>query len=319
MDELDFSTDTQTETEASVGNDIAKAVAGQEKKADDSKEEISSDEAGIEKSTSSEESEGDAVIMYEDDNYIFTSEGIVEKTSLNKQDNSSDAEPKKEDEKILGKFDDYDQLVKSYKELETKLGENSEAVNKLRELNPVLPMLEAMLGDETFLEMAESYFTDPQAQSEAMKKQLGIDDNFVFDLNQALSDPKSEDAKILNKLMQAKQPKQTQNQPKQTQQISDRDKKELMDKYGLSEAEYDQMMDKAATHKITHDDIYFLMNKEKIIAEAKKEAQSGVKKQMQTAQRLKKPVSAGEATNQQPSPEDSFMNALSTGKGLFDD
>ena len=80
----------------------------------------------------------------------------------------------------------------------------------------------------------------------------------------------------------------------------------------------EEMMDKAAQHKITHDDIYFLMNKDKIIAEAKKSAQSSVKDQMKTAQRLKKPVSAGEATTHQVSPEDSFMNALSSGKGLFD-
>jgi len=317
MDEIDFGTETEEKQEKSVGADIAEAVAG--KKKTDEPEETTAAEAGIEEVKQETGSEGDALIMYEDDNFIFTSEGIVEKASLTKQDNSSDAEPTEKDEKILGKFDDYDQLVKSYKELEKKLGENSEAVNKLRELNPVLPMLEAMLGDETFLGIAEDYFTDPQAQSEAMKKQLGIDDNFVFDLNNALSDPKSEDAKILNKLMQAKQPKPTQTNTQNNQQTSEEEKKRLMEKYDLSEEGYNEMMDKAAQHKITHDDIYFLMNKDKIISEAKKEAQSGVKKQMQTAQRLKKPVSAGEATNQQSSPEDSFMNALSTGKGLFDE
>lgn len=319
MDDLDFSAEQEETQETSVGADVATAIAGQEKKTDETEETISAEEAGIEETSKSEKSEGDALIMFEDDNYIFTSEGIVEKASLNKQENSSDAEPSEKDEKILGKFNDYDELIKSYKNLETKLGENSDAVNKLRELNPVLPMLEAMLGDETFLGMAEQYFTDPQAQSEAMKKQLGIDDDFVFDLNQALSDPKSEDAQILNKLMQSKQPKKTQTKPQNDQQISDKEKKELMDKYSLTEQGYEDMMAKAAQHTITHDDIYFLMNKDKIIAEAKKEAQSGVKKQMETAQRLKKPVSAGKATNQKVSPEDSFMSALSAGKGLFDE
>jgi hypothetical protein len=317
MEDLDFGTEEQETEQASLGSDIAKAVAGEKPKTEETNQAAS--DVGIEESGQSDRAEGDALIMFEDDNFIFTSEGIVEKTSLNKQDNSSDAEPVEKDEKILGKFNNYEQLTESYKELEKKLGQNSDAVNKLRELNPVLPMLEAMLGDETFLEMAESYFTDPQAQSEAMKKQLGIDDNFVFDLNQALSDPKSEDAKILNKLMQAKQPKQTQTKPQQDQSISDADKEAFMKKYNLSSEDYDEMMGRAQQHKITHDDIYFLMNKDKIIAEAKKEAQLGVKKQMQTAQRLKKPVSAGEGTYQESAPEDSFMNALSAGKGLFDD
>jgi len=262
----------------------------------------------------------DAITLFEDDKFIFTSEGIVDKTSLRKeQDNSSDAEPAKPDEKILGKFESYDDLVDSYKELEKKLGQNSEAVNKLRELNPVLPMLEAMLGDDTFLEMAENYFTNPEAQSEAFKKQLGIDDDFVFDLNMALSDPKSDDAKVLDKLMKAKQPKAApQNKTQTNQQISDADKQAFMDKYNMSESDYDDMMQKAQNYKITHDDIYHLINKDKIIAEAKKEAQGSVKKQLETAKNLRKSPSGGGSKNE-PSAEDSFMSALQQGKGLFDD
>jgi hypothetical protein len=321
MDIVDFGTETEEqETKSSVGADIAKSVADDQqeetlvddpatatKKADDS-EEASTGEPGQ-----------DAFIMFEDENYIFTSEGIVEKASLKQQDNSRDAEPGEKDEKILGKFENYDELVKSYQELEGKLGENSNAVNKLRELNPVLPILEAMLGDDTFLAMTEQYFSDPQAQSEAIKKQLGVDDNFVFDLNNALTDPKSEDAKVLNKLMQVKQPKQTQTKPKQSDQISDQQKQDIIKKYNLSESEYDHMMEKAANHKITHDDIYFLMNKEKILADARKEAQSNVKKQMETAQRLRKPVSTGGAATNGSSPEDIFINSLQAGKGLFDE
>lgn len=119
--------------------------------------------------------------------------------------------------------------------------------------------------------------------------------------------------------MQSKQPKNTQTKTQNNQQTSEKEKEELMKRYNLSEDEYNQMMDRASQHTITHDDIYFLMNKDRIIAEAKKEAQSGVKKQMETAQRLRKPVSTGEGSSQTVSPEDSFMNALHSGKGLFDE
>lgn len=302
---IDFEAEPEVETEETE-------VVSQEQTEGDENTEITAND-------SSQEIEGNAVTLFEDENYVFTTEGIVEKSSLQEQDNSSDAEPKEEpDEKILGKFENYDDLVESYKNLEKKLGQNSEAVNKLRELNPVLPMLEAMLGDETFLEMAENYFTDPEAQAEAFKKSIGVDDDFVFDLNNALSDPKSEDAKILNKLMQAKQPKSPQPQTQQQSNTTDEQtKKAVMEKYNMSEDDYNDMMSKAQDYKITHDDIYFLLNKDKILADAQKKGQSSVKKQVETAKRLKKPVSGGGKTPK-TSPEDAFMSALQSGKGLFE-
>lgn len=285
-------------------------------------------ESGDDPQTSETDLGQDAVTLFEDDNFIFTSEGIINKESLNSdtEDNSEDSEPKGEqDEKILGKFNDYDELINSYQEIEKKLGKNSDAVNKLRELNPVLPMLEAMLGDETFLEMAENYFTNPEAQAEALKRQIGVDDNFVFDLNNALSDPKSEDAKVLNRLMQAKtvtQPKNTHNNTNQTQTDTEA-KKQLMEKYGISESEFEETMAKAQNHTISHDDIYFLMNRESIIKKAKqeaaKEAQKNFKEQLSKAKELRSNrPSSGSSTKKTASPEDMFMQSLSAGKGLFE-
>lgn len=267
------------------------------------------------KGDSSPDLDGNAFVLFEDDENIFTSEGVVSKSSLTK-DNSSNAEPKK-DEKILGKFETYDDLVKSYKELEKKMGENSEAVNKLRELNPVLPMLEAMLGDETFLEMAENYFTNPEAQSQALKKQLGIDDNFVFDLNEALSNPKSEDAKVLNKLMQARSPKPSSQQQQQKPQVNEAERLAVMNKYNMSEDDFNDMMNKAQSYQINYDDIYFLLNKDKVLTTAQRKAQDAVKKQIDTAQTVRKSRSGGGETPRR-SAEDSFMAALEGGKGLFE-
>lgn len=287
-----------------------------------SNDDFSSDDASFEidnidsKNDDGVDLDGSAFVLFEDDDNIFTSEGVISKSSVNK-DNSSDAEPDNKDEKILGKFDSYEDLTKSYKELEKKLGENSDAVNKLRELNPVLPMLEAMLGDETFLEMAEGYFTNPQAQSEAFKKQLGIDDDFVFDLNNALSDPKSEDAKILNKVMQARQPKVNSDQQQQQQQVDTVAKDAVMKKYNLSEDDFNGMLEKAQSYTITYDDIYLLLNKDKVITDAQKKAQEAIKKQVNVAQTVRKSRSGSGETPQRTA-EDSFMAALSGGKGLFE-
>lgn len=312
---LDFSQDTEIEEDEQLE---IKAPSKSEKTEQKSSEDdfLKGQSESLEKDDEID-LENSAINLYEDDNFIFTSEGVIEKASLKKQDNSSDAEPKKDDEKILGKFENYDDLAKSYKELESKLGQNSDAVNKLRELNPVLPMLEAMLGDETFLQMAEDYFTDPSAQSEAFKKQLGINEDFVFDLNNALSDPKSDDAKVLNKLMQAKQPKSNQQKQPTSQVNNDAEKKAIMDKFSMSEDDYKDMMKKAEGYKISHEDIYYLINKDKVLSEAERRGQEAIKKQVNTAQKLRKSPSGG--TELSDSPEDIFMKSISRGGGLFDD
>jgi len=317
QDTVDFSLESEVD-EVDLGNEIAAKASGKKQT-----KQVSDNDAGeflneTNESVDNNEGERTATILYEDDNFIFTSEGVVDKASLNtKTDNSSDAEPK--DEKIAGKFNSYDDLIKSYKELEKKMGESSEAVNKLRELNPVLPMLEAMLSDDAFLQLAEDYFTNPTAQSEALKKQLGIGDDFVFDLNNALSDPKSDDAKVLNKLMLARQPKQPQSSQTKTQttQADTKAEEEFMKKHGLSQEEYDDMMKKAQDYKITYEDIYLIMNKDKVLADAQKKGQSAVKKQVEVAQSIRKSRSGGGETPKL-APEDAFMNAIAEGRGLFD-
>lgn len=317
---VDFEETPKNEDEKA---DVAKETAAKAAESSERQGGFSADSDDDYEFDSSETEQGTAISFMETDDYIFTSEGMVAKENLSNsgKDNSGNSEPKEGDEKILGKFDSYEDLKKSYKELESKIGEKDEAAEKLRELNPVLPMLEAMLGDETFLDMAEQYFTDPKAKSEAIKKQIGLDDNFQFDLDTALTDPKSQDAKVLNKLMSAKEPskKQPPKQKKsqQNQKKIDEDAKEFMEKYNMKPEEYNEMMSKAENYKISHEDIYFLMNKDKVIQEQVKKANESKKNQMDTAKKYRKSPSGG-GNKSKRSAEDAFIDSLGVGKGIFE-
>lgn len=316
MDTIDFSNDSQSSQEKPDAVDKLAEAAGLKNKDDESTPANTSKESGVDEI----DLDDSAIVLFEDNEHIFTSEGIVSKKSqsLNKQENSSDAEPSKDkDGKILGKFDSYDDLAKSYKELQKKLGTQSKAVEKLRELQPVLPMLEAMMSDETFLGLAEDYFTDPEKQSQALKQQLGIGDDFVFDLNNALADPKSEDAKVLNKIMKARQPKKQPKSQTENNQHNESAKKSLMEKYDLDEDGFNEMMAKARDYTISYEDIYFLLNKEKILSEREKKGQEAVKEQLKSANRYRKSPSPKSTPKPEASPADSFMKSLMGEEGLF--
>lgn len=251
-----------------------------------------------------------AIVLFEDDDFYLTDKGAISK-SIIKQDNSK-KEP--DADKILGKFNSYEDLIKSYTELEKKLGANSEAVNKLREVEPVLPLLEAMINDENFLEMAERYFTDPEAQREQLMKSLGIEDGYQFDLNEALTNPNSKDAKILEKLQRGNHSKIPKKEQKST--LSDADKKAFMEKYGLDEKAFDDFVEKSKSRRLTLDDVYFILNKDEIIAKAKEEAKIQALKEIRGQQNNARQVgksrsSNGAASSNKKSPEDLFIQALS--------
>lgn len=271
-----------------------------------------------------------ALVLWEDENNIFTSDGIISKSSVQKDnsDNNNDAEPEK-DEKIFGKFKSVDDLKEGYKNLEKKLGKGSDAIKQLKELEPVLPVMEAMLNDPNLLDVVDSYFNDPEAQKEAVRKSLGLDEDFEFDLEKALSDPKSDDAKILDKISQRKNASTPTNQQgkntKKSQSNSDSNENQIppeqreqfIEKHNMSNEEFEEMMQKASDYQISLDDIYFLMNKDKVLTEKEKEAQEKIKTQMKNARDTGKTSGNGGGTVQK-SAEDAFMDAISdSGGGLF--
>ena len=256
-----------------------------------------------------------ATILFEDDDFYLTDKGAVPKTSV--KDNSS-AEPSN-DGKLLGKFNSVDDLVKSYTELEKKLGNNSEAVAKLREVEPVLPLLEALINDENFLDMAERYFNDPIAQREALMKSLGIEEGYQFDLDEALSNPSSKDAKILQKLQKGQTKKSAPQQQNST--LSPEAKAEFMTKYNMDESSFNSFIDQSKTKKLTLDDVYLILNKDEIIKKAKedatKEALANVRAQRSNAMSVGKSKSSKGGSNVK-SAEDTFIDALiGSSIGLF--
>jgi len=276
-------------------------------------------EAEVETTEDNYDISNTAFALLETDDFIMTDKGIISKSAPKDNSKKSVKDENPDGDKILGKFNTVDDLVKSYTELEKKLGSSSEAVNKLREVEPVLPMLEAMINDDGFLEMAERYFTNPEEQRKALMKSLGLEEGDQFDLENALADPNSKDAKILEKLsakknQQARPPKTENSKPG----LTDEEKNSFIAKHGISGEDFDSMIEQSKSYKITLDDIYFLINKDKIIEDAKREASKPFKEQSAAARNIGKTRSNG--TSVPPSsPEDAFMAFLKSGSnaGIF--
>ena len=68
----------------------------------------------------------------------------------------------------------------------------------IKDLKPFVPVLEAMKNDSGLVEHVRNYLVDGGNRTKSVKEKLKLDEDFVFDGNEAVSDPDSDSAKVLN-------------------------------------------------------------------------------------------------------------------------
>ena len=70
--------------------------------------------------------------------------------------------------------------------------------NRLNELEPYVPIINAMKDDPNLITHVRNYFEGGGQAPSNMKEQLKLDEDFVFDPDEAVSEPGSDSAKVLN-------------------------------------------------------------------------------------------------------------------------
>ena len=70
--------------------------------------------------------------------------------------------------------------------------------DQMNELTPFVPVLEAMKNDSGLVSHVRDYLVNGGQPAKTIKEQLNIDDDFIFDANEAMSEPDSDSAKLMN-------------------------------------------------------------------------------------------------------------------------
>ena len=68
---------------------------------------------------------------------------------------------------------------------------------KLKELEPYMPILDAMREDPNLISHVRNYFEGGGQTPETLNQKLNLDEDFVFDADEAFSKPDSDSAKVL--------------------------------------------------------------------------------------------------------------------------
>ena len=184
---------------------------------------------------------------------------------------------------------------------------------ELKTLEPYVPILNAMKQDPNLISHVRNYFEGGGVTPKSVKEQLGLDEDFIFDPDEAISDGDSSSAKVLQSVIDgAVQRKLTgfaQNQQKAVDtQNSERSFKEQHD---MSDEEWGEFVDYSKSRTLTLDDIYFLKNRDNRDKQVANSTRQEMKDQMQRVRNKPQSVAkTGSSGNVETSEEDQVFDAI---------
>jgi len=197
---------------------------------------------------------------------------------------------------------------------------------EMSDLKPFIPVLDAMKNDSGLVDHVRNYLTGGGKPSSTIQERLGLDEDFVFDAQEAMSDGKSDSAKLMNahvdRLVQARVGQMIGAEKKHSAKMAQdirrkRDEKDFRAKNNMSDEEYAKFVSRAKEHVLSLEDVHYLLNKEKTAANTANSTKQDMLNQMKNVRNI--PASASGANSQgskEQSMEDDVFNAL---KGVDDE
>lgn len=134
---------------------------------------------------------------------------------------------------------------------------------KLKELEPYMPILDAMREDPNLISHVRNYFEGGGQAPQSMNQQLNLDEDFVFDPDEAFQKPDSDSAKVMSATIDGIVQRRLSNVLKTQKAENAKMAKEAQFKQrmNMSDEEWEEFTDFAKSKSLELEDIYYLMNR----------------------------------------------------------
>jgi hypothetical protein len=194
-----------------------------------------------------------------------------------------------------------------------RYSDSTREAQSLKAENDKLKPYESLIGvleqDAELVDIVRGYLD--KGTKPDMKQSLDLGDDFVFDMDEAISDPNSKSAQVFNTIVdkradqkagdriaaerqKAQQAAQKRNMQSQT--------KQFVDANGMNKDEFSELSKWAQTHQLSWDDINFLKNRDKANAKIANNSKQQVLDQMKNVQSM--PATASAAGGENPGDRD---------------
>jgi hypothetical protein len=135
---------------------------------------------------------------------------------------------------------------------------------RLKELEPYLPILDEMRKDPKLITHVRDYFDGGGQTPESVTQKLNLDEDFIFDPDDAVTNPKSDSAKVLNQTIDGVVQRRLTNEfsRQKEQQEVDTQVNDFKKNHNMSEEDWNEFQSYAENQTLSLDDILYLKNKE---------------------------------------------------------
>jgi len=194
--------------------------------------------------------------------------------------------------------------------------------DQYKEVEPFVPVLQAMKNDSGLVDHVRNYLVDGGKPEKSIQDHLGLEEDFMFDQQEAMTDPDSDSAKLMNahvdRLVQGRVGQMIQAEKQRSQQVQQAnarvtEEQSFREKNSMSDKDFETFKAKAQEHVMTLDDVNYLLNRNQNNDNVANSVKKDMLNQMKNVRNM--PTSASGANNQDPgrSESDEVFDAI---KGL---
>ena len=227
---------------------------------------------------------------------------LLQSTSDNDGDNTplSQSEVQQQDDDVLQK-----RYSDSSREAQRLNG-------KLKEIEPYMPILDAMKEDPNLIQHVRNYFEGGGQTPVSMKETLKLPEDFVFDADDAFSDPESDSSKVfgatVDGIVQRRLNSALTSQKNENQKLAK--ETSIRQNHEMSDGVWSEFVDFAKSKSLELEDIYFLMNRKKRDTNIADNARQQVATQMKKTQNQPRSLATAGSTAVEQSKDDQVFDTL---------
>tara|TARA_R100000656_G_scaffold108946_1_gene81012 strand:+ start:3862 stop:4800 length:939 start_codon:yes stop_codon:yes gene_type:complete len=184
---------------------------------------------------------------------------------------------------------------------------SSEAIRlkeQYKDVEPFVPVLEAMKNDSGLVDHVRGYLENGGAPAQSIQDKLSLDEDFIYDANEAVSEPESDSAKVMNahvdSIVQQRINQVVANEKQEAMAASSKQKElvaeeEFRERRNMSQEDFNSMVETAKDHTLTLDDIYYVLNRDQTNSNVRNSTQKEMISQMRNVRNM--PTSNSNANN----------------------
>ena len=183
---------------------------------------------------------------------------------------------------------------------------------KLKELEPYMPILDAMREDPNLISHVRNYFEGGGQTPETLNQQLNLDEDFVFDAEEAFAKPDSDSAKVLGATIDGVVQRRLSNVLQSQKQENAKMAKETQfkQKMNMSDDEWRNFTEFAKSKSLELEDIYYLMNRKNRDEQIADSARQEIHNKMREVQQQPGTLATQGSTPVEKSSDDSVFDSI---------